>query len=987
MNNIYRKVSHKLPLVSVIVPSFNHSKYVVTALESVINQSIEDWELIIIDDGSTDETHSRLAEHEVISRDPRISLHVQTNAGSHAAINRGMRMARGRFLAILNSDDVYAPTRLERMVAEADKQGEESFILTALRPIDADGEQLPESHWWCRMYNDILSRRVSSGCSCNPGQDDFNALLWGNFAITTSNFFISRNLWERLGPMRPMRYVLDWEYVLRVLLVAPGAFCFLSHEKLLDYRLHGANTILGGALRNHAEAYHMLRYFHRRASSLALPLTVDAVDRLHYLARFIRHEHARQQMERQKVGWVEQVEFLSRERDRLVEEGDRNREEVCRLNGELDSMYVERDHLREERDHLREERDHLREERDQSFALVQAIYRTTSWRLTAPMRSLSTFLRQRRRQFLNLIARYKRKTYREAGQSAYDLWLEAEKIYLDVRLGQLAERLGEWSARPTISVLMPVCNTSATMLREAVNSVRMQWYPDWELCICDDASQHRDTLDTLSELEGTDPRIRVVRRSSRGHIVRATNEALSIARGDFVCFLDHDDLLAPQALFRIAESLAGDRDVDLCYSDEDKIDGYGRRCLPLFKPDWSETLIWSQNYVGHLMCIRRSLLNELGGLTTGSEGSQDHDLVLRLAAKTTRVKHIAEVLYHWRIHPESTAAGTGAKPYAHDAGKAAVARHLAERYATQFEFVEDSEHAFVYFPRFRIPSPSLASIIIPTKDRVELLKGCIDSIVNVTTGSLSFEIIILDNGSKEVGTHAYFDTICIDNRIKIVPADFHFNWSKLNNVGRRHANGNLLVFLNNDTQVISPDWLQRLGEYALLPDTGVVGPLLLYPDQTVQHAGVVVGMGGWADHVFKGMSVSHYPSPFISMVVPRNVLAVTGACMVVSDRSFDQLGGFDESFEICGSDVDFCLRAHRKGMKNVYLPTVSLYHLESKTRSSHVPDGDFRQSATKYAPYRQEGDPFYNVNLDVMSPQPVPHFLRRHQAHNGSYPV
>jgi GT2 family glycosyltransferase len=377
------------------------------------------------------------------------------------------------------------------------------------------------------------------------------------------------------------------------------------------------------------------------------------------------------------------------------------------------------------------------------------------------------------------------------------------------------------------------------------------------------------------------------------------------------------------------------------------------------------------------MCVRASLLRELGCLSPGTQGSQDHDLVLRLAAHGAKIIHIPQVLYHWRVHDGSTSSNPDAKPYAHTAGKEAVSRHLSARYAGQFDRVEDSDYGFVYMPRFKIAPGTLASIIIPTLDKADLLKACIDSIHQVTEISC-YEILVLDNGSREPETAAYFRQLADDSRVRVIEAHIPFNWSRLNNIGRQHAQGQVLVFLNNDTVVISPDWLQRLMEYALLPDVATVGPLLLYPDDTIQHAGVVVGMGGWADHVFKGQSVKHYPSPFVSSLLPRNVMANTGACVAISTDHFDKLGGFDETFEICGSDVELGIRAHHQGYSNVYLPSVRLYHLESKTRAAHVPECDFRQSAIKYAPYRTQGDPFYNPNLNSHNTSPTPLFSDKH---------
>jgi GT2 family glycosyltransferase len=364
------------------------------------------------------------------------------------------------------------------------------------------------------------------------------------------------------------------------------------------------------------------------------------------------------------------------------------------------------------------------------------------------------------------------------------------------------------------------------------------------------------------------------------------------------------------------------------------------------------------------------LLDRVGGLRMGFEGSQDYDLVLRLAEATGRIHHIPDVLYHWRQHMDSTALNARSKPYAHDTGKRALTEHLQRRYAERFLRVEDGEHTFTYVPRFAVPAMP-ASIIIPTRDKAGLLSRCVDSILEKSTWA-DFEILVLDNYSAEAETAAYFERIqAADPRVRVLPAHFEFNWSRLNNYGVREASGDVLVFLNNDTEVITPDWLDRLMETASLPDVATVGGLLLYDDGTIQHAGVVVGLGGWADHVFKGERVRHLPTPWVSSVVSRDVLAVTGACVAIERAKFEALGGFDETFVVCGSDVELGIRAYKSGLRNVYLPQVRLYHFESKSRGQSVPSEDFVQSDLKYAPYRLGGDPFFNPNLSRQHTSPT----------------
>jgi len=571
--------------------------------------------------------------------------------------------------------------------------------------------------------------------------------------------------------------------------------------------------------------------------------------------------------------------------------------------------------------------------------------------------------------------------------AAYAVWLAEESAWLAALRAEGPQLLAALPLRPRFSLLVPVFNTDPAMLDALFASVRAQIYPDWELCVCDDASSLPATRAALAAQAARDGRVKVATLAENGHIAVATNAALALAEGEFVVFVDHDDELAPHALLRLAQAIAAEPGVDLLYSDEDKLDGRGLRCLPYFKPDWSPTLLRTQNYLGHLVCARAALLRECGGVSVGTEGSQDYDLVLRLSERTSRIRHLPEVLYHWRLHPGSTAADAGAKPYAHEAGRKAVEGHLLRRYPGRPSRVDDGEHLFVYDPRFPLPPGLAASILIPTRDKADLLAACVDSILARSTWR-HFEILILDNHSAEPETFAYFErAVRQDARVRVVPAPLPFNWSRLNNIGAREARGEVLVFLNNDTVVISPDWLERLMEQATLPDVGTVGAQLLYPDGTVQHAGVVVGMGGWADHVYKGEAAVHYPSPFIPATLPRNVLANTGACLAVERAKFERLGGFDEAFEICGSDVELGLRAHRQGLLNVYLATAKLYHLESKTRGGFVPEEDFAQSSLKYAPYRLGGDPFFNPNLSPAASTPTPRFPARQPPPAGAAPV
>ena len=650
-----------------------------------------------------------------------------------------------------------------------------------------------------------------------------------------------------------------------------------------------------------------------------------------------------------------------------------------------------------------------RTKHDELVAALHQIWHSTSWRMTAPYRLVGNRAAQavrvgrrapeliRRaggpaaamRRAVSLLAaegpgglaQRLRHRAEPAGPGAvagastqqdYERWID------EIEPGLMAAATAGAADRSTrFSVIMPVFNTDPDMLDAAIHSVVDQAYPHWELCIADDCSSNEATREVLQRWERDEPRVKVVWRERNGHIAEASASALACATGDWIALLDHDDCLAQGAFAAVANRVAQEEDLDLVYSDEDHLDTSGRRVCPFFKPDWSPTLAQRQGYVGHLICIRRSVALASGGFRTGYEGSQDHDLLLRASREARRIAHLPLVLYHWREHARSTASSPGSKPYAHDAGRRAIADHLATRYGDRFDRVDDGEHLFTYTPRFRMPERCRVSIIIPTRDKIEYLEPCIDGILKRSTWR-DFEIVVLDNGSVEPRTAEYLARITrVDPRIRVVPCPIPFNWSKLNNIGARESTGDVLLFLNNDIDVISPDWLETLASHCLLPDVGTVGALLLYEDGTIQHAGVIVGMSQWADHVFKAMSAQHAFSPYVSPAMSRNVLAVTGACVAIARSKFDMLGGFDESFVICGSDVELGLRAYRAGLVNEYLAEVRLYHYESKSRGGSVPENDFVESDRKYAPWRVERvDPYFNPNLDLGSSTPRIRTLR-----------
>lgn len=517
------------------------------------------------------------------------------------------------------------------------------------------------------------------------------------------------------------------------------------------------------------------------------------------------------------------------------------------------------------------------------------------------------------------------------------------------------------------SVIMPIYNVEIHWLEKAIQSVKNQTYTNWQLCLADDCSTDLKVKEYLQQVK--DEKISIVYLEKNQGISGATNAAVASATGEYLVLMDNDDELTENALEMFAEEIA-ESGAEILYSDQDIIDTEGNLREPLCKPDWSPDLILSQMYVGHLLGFSRELFDKTGGFRSEFNGSQDYDLFLRMIEKTDKIAHVPEILYHWRAIPSSTAANPESKPYAQIVGRKALQEHMDRVLGEGKAEVLETESFFVYDVRYAMKETPLVSVIIPTKDHVDLLDTAIKSIVE-RTDYPEYEIIVLDNNSEQEESFAYFEQVKQKYPIVTVEkASFPFNWSKLNNFGMTKAHGDVYIFLNNDVEVIAKEWMTRLVEKTTQKGVGVVGALLLYEDNTIQHAGVVLGMGGWAEHVFKGMKPVHYGSPFVSPMVTRNVSAVTGACMAISKQTIREIGEFDDNFIICGSDVEICLRAMEKGYRNIYDPYVQLYHLESKTRDSFIPEIDSELSAKAYKKYLEQGDPYYNKQLDYYSYQP-----------------
>lgn len=558
--------------------------------------------------------------------------------------------------------------------------------------------------------------------------------------------------------------------------------------------------------------------------------------------------------------------------------------------------------------------------------------------------------------FTRVVKKVRQQLEHVATADPYQQWLTQHALTPE-RIRQLREEVQALVYQPKISIVMPVYNTEETWLRQAIESVRKQIYPKWELCICDDGSTVRHVSKVIAEYSRQDERIRVLRSPQNRGISAASNGALSLATGEFVGFLDHDDELTMDALCEVVKLFNEQPDLDFIYTDEDKLTVDGRRVEPFFKPDWSPDLLLSMNYITHFAVVRRSVVQAIGGFTEGLDGSQDHDLFLRISEKTQRIGHVAKPLYSWRKIPGSAASDIQAKPYAHVAGRHALQEHLNRR-GIAGEVV-DGLTPFRYRVRYQIAGQPLVSIIIPIRDRVELLKRCLESIEEKTTYR-HFEIIIVDNQSEEPETLAYLARL----PHTVIPLPGPFNYSRLNNVGAAHTRGEFLLFLNNDIEIISGEWLEALLEHAQRKEVGAVGAKLLYPNRTIQHAGVVLGHGGVAGHAFWYLP-EDFTGYFDFPQIIRNCSAVTAACMMMRKSVFVEVEGFDEKIRVAFNDIDLCLRVREKGYVIIYTPYAVLYHLESATRKSLHPVADEEYVRRRWGRVIDAGDPYYSPHLSL----------------------
>lgn len=556
----------------------------------------------------------------------------------------------------------------------------------------------------------------------------------------------------------------------------------------------------------------------------------------------------------------------------------------------------------------------------------------------------------------------------EPEEVPYGPWYEQ---YIPTREELEKQRKKKWNYGPKISIIVPAYNTPEAFLRQLMDSLLAQTYANWELCIANASPEDASMEYVLKEYAKKDSRILWKKLEENKGIAENTNEAFAMATGEFAGLLDHDDLLAPNALYEVAKALETEPDIDVLYTDEDKVRGDEvlEHFQPHLKPDFNIDLLRSNNYICHFFVVRKSLLEKTGGFRREYDGAQDYDFIFRCTQAAGKIHHIPEILYHWRTHQSSTADNPESKLYAFEAGKRAIEENLRQN-GLIGEVSHTKDYGF-YRVKYPVQGEPLVSIIIPNKDAKEDLEKCIQSILEKSSYT-NYEILIVENNSTGEEIFSYYKELSENSRIRLLRWKREFNYSAINNYGAKKAKGDYLLFLNNDTEVISPDWIEEMLGFCQRPDTGIVGARLYFGNNTVQHAGTVIGIGGIAGHMFTDMPRERSGYMHKAAII-QDLSAVTAACMMVKRQVFDEVQGFEEQLSVAFNDVDFCLRVREKQYLVVYDPYVELYHYESKSRGAEDSKEKVRrfQSEIEFMRCRWEtllkkGDPYYNKNLSLV---------------------
>lgn len=1001
------------PLITVILNSYNHEKFLHHAIDSVLNQTYQHFELIIWDDCSTDSSWDIIKSYD----DSRIKVfkNDENQRGIYGINNAIFRESKGQYIAIHHSDDTWAHDKLEKQVKFLNDHPMTGAVFTHVNVIDEDGKDFVDED---SVFSTIFKQ---------PNREQAE---WISYFLKNGNclchpsVLVRRSVYEEVGPYRyGLAQLGDFDmwtricsrYDIHIIQEPLTNFRVLDSEKNTSAPTIGNNIALYNEYLMVAENLFNSNVAQvmgiEQSASTSVEKWLELIDTTHLLPL--------------KIYGLKYVLTLINQSDGLANT-PRNRSLYIHSNRLVDTFGLQKDGLilkeKKRCEGFELEKANLeRQILQQEIAISElqdAIIRiknSTSWKVTAPLRALTYLSRGETTHFKLALAHrmplvhkvfgsshggVKRKLQRAyqvlrnegmsaafhkistylttsqghsggpiIGEEEYREWITSKRDVDKQEAEQIIHAL-ESQPGPLISIIVPTYNTDELFLKQCIDSVLNQSYPNWELCLADDASTNENIRDVITDYCQRDGRIKTVLREENGHISAASNSAISIAEGEWMALLDHDDELHEHALSYVAHTILTNPQVEFVYTDEDKINECGERFDPHFKPDWNPDLLYSQNYISHLGVYKSSIVKKIGGFRIGFEGSQDYDLLLRYSREIddANIVHIPRVLYHWRAIEGSTALEAGQKDYTTQKGIDALQEYFDQQ-QTDAQVVK-GKNANTYRVKWSSAGNPLVSLIIPTYNGIDITKQAIDSILNKTSYK-NYEIILVDNNSDDDAALEYFSQLEKDDKVTVLRYPYPFNYSAINNFAVRHANGDIVGLVNNDVEVINSDWLTEMVSHAIRPEVGCVGAKLYYSNDTIQHAGIILGIGGVAGHSHK-----HFPRDshgyFGRLNLVQNLSSVTAACLLIRKEVFDQVGGLNETdLTVAFNDVDFCLRVRELGYRNLWTPYAELYHHESISRG-HEDNPEKVARFNKEVNYMNTtwgnlliSDPSYNVNLTL----------------------
>ncbi len=1015
-----------MKLVSVYINAYNAEKFILETVNSVLNQTYKNLQVIVVDDASTDKTPEILASID----DSRLEVYrVEPNGNISNALNVGLSHIKGEYVAHDDADDLWMPDKIEKQVEYLENNPQCDFCVTHVGMIDENGDNADEKYTQMRDIYNISG--MSQAKMFRYFYDHANH-------ICHCSMLARAELIKKVGKYDlSMLYLQDFDYWMRVLCFTP---IHIIEEPLTLYRIHSGNNSRMNEAKWTSHDTEYARLMEKAINLLpadvfceafadklkikgehtpeeielekafvmidaVLPLLPNNHIAINKFAELFKQEkyvnlaaekfsftihdfyklqtvpslHNAKKAEQKEKEATQKIETLNQNVEQLEKNAEALNQKISELNNKEEYLNAE---IKDKDKRLQQANGDIIRMNYEMSVLCQSLEEYNNsffWRATAPARKAV-------QKFKNYLTRHPRilaififiKCFLKHGyQQAKEKYIaflpknKGNSIFERTYKRKKAERKTVFEKTITISILVPLYNTPKKYLVEMVESVMSQTYSKWELCLADGSDEaHSYVGDVCCKLAKKDKRIKYKKLDKNKGISDNTNECIKISSGEYIALFDHDDLLHSSALYEVMQAIC-EKDADMVYTDEVTFEGDDITNIVnyAFKPDYAPDTLRSYNYICHFTVFSRELMEKSGGgFNNRFDGSQDYDMVLRLTENAKNIVHISKALYFWRSHAASTASSISAKPYIIESAHKALQEHL-ERQGLKGE-IQDGIVPSIYKIKYEIDGEPKISIVIPNKDHTDDLNKCLNSIFYKSSYK-NYEIIIIENNSTEEETFAYYEKIKHHEKVQVVYWKREFNYSAINNFGVQYAKGDYILLLNNDVEVINEDWLEEMLMFAQRSDVGAVGAKLYYPDDTVQHAGVIIGVGGVAGHSHKNLPRSGHGFMGRASII-QNLSACTAACLMIPRKVYEEVGGLEEGYAVAFNDVDFCMKIRDAGYLIVYTPYAELYHYESKSRGlEDTPqkvarfNTEINRFKSRWGKELEKGDPYYNPNLTL----------------------